>query len=161
MLYRNFLAMETEELLRSHPVDGAVLMGGCDKTTPALLMGAISAGYPVHLPAGRPDAARQLAGQGARLGLRRLEVLGRAPRRQASTEAEWIGVEGGIARSHGTCMTMGTASTMTAIAEAIGMTLPGASSIPAADADHVRMCGRLRPAHRRDGLGRPDAGDAS
>ena len=84
MLYRNLLAMETEELLRSHPVDGAVLMGGCDKTTPALLMGAISAGLPVHLPAGRPDAARQLERQDAGLGLGRLEVLGRAPRRQAS-----------------------------------------------------------------------------
>ena len=82
MLYRNLLAMEAEELLRSHPVDGVVLMGGCDKTTPALLMGAISAGVPGDLPAGRADAARQLEGQGAGLGLRRLEILGRAPRRQ-------------------------------------------------------------------------------
>ena len=82
MLYRNMLAMEVEELLRSHPVDGVVLMGGCDKTTPALLMGATSAGLPAIYRAGRADAARQLAGQDARLRLRRLEILGRAPRRQ-------------------------------------------------------------------------------
>ncbi len=83
MLYRNLLAMETEELLRSHPVDGAVLMGGCDKTTPGLLMGALSMGLPcVYLPAGpmlRGHCQRPAAG----LGLGRLEVLGRAPRRQA------------------------------------------------------------------------------
>jgi dihydroxyacid dehydratase/phosphogluconate dehydratase len=121
-----------------------VLMGGCDKTTPGLLWappGRLSR----HLPAGRPDAARQLEGQGAGLRLGRLEVLGRAPRRQDHRGQEWVEVEGGIARSYGTCMTMGTASTMTAIAESIGMTLPGASSIPAADANHIRMaaeCGR-------------------
>ena len=82
MLYRNLLAMETEELLRSHPVDGAVLMGGCDKTTPALMMGAISAGMPcIYLPAG-PMLRGNWQGQDAGLGLGRLEVLGRAPRRQ-------------------------------------------------------------------------------
>ncbi len=144
MLYRNFLAMETEELLRSHPLDGAVLMGGCDKSTPALLMGAISAGYPcIYLPAGpmlRGNYKGQILGSGS-------DAWKLWDERRAGniTKAEWIGVEGGIARSHGTCMTMGTASTMTAIAEAIGMTLPGASSIPAADAGHIRMsaeCGR-------------------
>jgi dihydroxy-acid dehydratase len=144
MLYRNFLAMETEELLRSHPVDGAVLMGGCDKSTPALLMGATSAGYPcIYLPAGpmlRGNYKGQILGSGS-------DAWKLWDERRAGniTKAEWIGVEGGIARSHGTCMTMGTASTMTAIAEAIGMTLPGASSIPAADAGHIRMsaeCGR-------------------
>ena len=144
MLYRNLLAMETEELLRSHPVDGAVLMGGCDKSTPALLMGAISAGYPcIYLPAGpmlRGNYKGQILGSGS-------DAWKLWDERRAGniTKTEWIGVEGGIARSHGTCMTMGTASTMTAIAEAIGMTLPGASSIPAADAGHIRMsaeCGR-------------------
>ena len=159
MLYRNLLAMEVEELLRSHPVDGAVLMGGCDKTTPGLLMGAISAGPAGDLPAGRADAARQLARQGARLGLRRLEVLGRAPRRQRSPTTEWNDDGGRHRALPGTCMTMGTAATMTAIAEALGLTLPGASSIPAADAGHIRMARRLRPAHRRDGLGGPEAGD--
>ena len=144
MLYRNFLAMETEELLRSHPVDGAVLMGGCDKSTPALLMGATSAGHPcIYLPAGpmlRGNYKGQILGSGS-------DAWKLWDERRAGniTKTEWIGVEGGIARSHGTCMTMGTASTMTAIAEAIGMTLPGASSIPAADAGHIRMsaeCGR-------------------
>ena len=144
MLYRNLLAMETEELLRSHPLDGAVLMGGCDKSTPALLMGGISAGYPcIYLPAGpmlRGNYKGQILGSGS-------DAWKLWDERRAGniTKTEWIGVEGGIARSHGTCMTMGTASTMTAIAEAIGMTLPGASSIPAADAGHIRMsaeCGR-------------------
>jgi dihydroxy-acid dehydratase len=144
MLYRNFLAMEAEELLRAHPVDGAVLMGGCDKSTPALLMGAISAGTPcIYLPAGpmlRGHWQGKVLGSGS-------DAWKYWDERRAGklTKAEWIGVEGGIARSHGTCMTMGTASTMTAIAETIGLTLPGASSIPAADIGHARMsaeCGR-------------------
>ena len=144
MLYRNMLAMETEELLRSHPVDGAVLMGGCDKTTPALLMGAISAGLPcIYLPAGpmlRGNYNGQVLGSGSDAW--KLWDERRAGR---ISKTDWIGVEGGIARSHGTCMTMGTASTMMGMAEAIGMTLPGASSIPAPDASHIRMaaeCGR-------------------
>jgi dihydroxy-acid dehydratase len=144
MLYRNFLAMETEELIRCHPVDGVVLMGGCDKTTPALLMGATSAGVPaIYLPAGP-----MLRGnwQGKALGSGSDAWKYWDERRAGKISAEdWFGMEAGIARSHGVCMTMGTASTMTAIAEAIGMTLPGASSIPAADANHVRMstgCGR-------------------
>jgi dihydroxy-acid dehydratase len=144
MLYRNFLAMETEELLRSHPVDGAVLMGGCDKTTPGLVMGALSMGLPfVFLPAGpmlRGNWKGKVLGSGSDAwkywDLRRAGKL---------SEAEWQDVEAGIARSHGTCMTMGTAATMMGIAEAVGFTLPGASSIPAADANHIRMsaeCGR-------------------
>jgi len=128
MLYRNLLALETEELLRSHPVDGAVLLGGCDKSTPGLLMGAFSANLPcIYVPAG-------VLGSGS-------DAWKYWDERRAGTitQTQWLEVEGGIARSHGTCMTMGTASTMTAIAEAIGMTLPGASSIPAADANHPRM----------------------
>jgi dihydroxy-acid dehydratase len=139
MLYRNMLAMETEELIRSHPVDGVVLMGGCDKTTPALLMGATSAGLPtIYVPAGP-----MLRGnwQGHTLGSGSDAWKFWDERRAGTiTDEDWVGVEGGIARSYGVCMTMGTASTMTAIAEAIGMTLPGASSIPAADANHIRMC---------------------
>ena len=138
MLYRNLLAMETEELLRSHPIDGAVLLGGCDKTTPGLLMGAISMNVPADLPAGRGDAARQLGRQDARLGLRRLEVLGGEGSRPHHREG-LEGDGGGIARSFGTCMTMGTASTMAGIVEAMGMMLPGAGSIPAADSGHSRM----------------------
>jgi dihydroxy-acid dehydratase len=144
MLYRNMLAMEAEELLRSHPVDGAVLMGGCDKTTPGLLMGAVSAGLPcIYLPAGpmlRGNYKGQVLGSGSDAW--KLWDERRAGR---ISQADWTGVEGGIARSHGTCMTMGTAATMMGIAEAMGMTLPGASSIPAPDANHVRMaaeCGR-------------------
>ncbi|AYM98450.1 dihydroxy-acid dehydratase [Acidovorax sp. 1608163] len=138
MLYRNMLAMETEELLRSHPVDGAVLMGGCDKTGPGLLMGAMSAGLPcIFVPAGpmlRGNYNGQILGSGS-------DAWKLWDERRAGnlSKTEWLGVEAGIARSHGTCMTMGTAATMTAIAEAIGMTLPGASSIPAPDANHVRM----------------------
>jgi len=144
MLYRNFLAMETEELLRSHPVDAAVLMGGCDKTTPGLLMGALSMGLPcIYLPAGpmlRGNWRGQVLGSGS-------DAFKYWDERRAGrlSEQAWSEMEAGIARSHGTCMTMGTAATMMGIAEAIGFTLPGASSIPAADANHVRMaseCGR-------------------
>jgi len=138
MLYRNFLAMETEELLRSHPVDGAVLMGGCDKTTPGLLMGAISMDIPaIFMPAGpmlRGNFAGKILGSGS-------DAWKYWDERRAGniTKEEWQGVEGGIARSYGHCMTMGTASTMTAIAEGLGMCLSGASSIPAPDANHIRM----------------------
>ncbi len=158
MLYRNMLAMETEELLRSHPVDGAILMGGCDKTTPGLLMGATSMDLPaIFVPAG-PMLRGNLRG----------EVLGSGSdtwkywdERRAGRidEAEWQAVEAGIARSYGHCMTMGTASTMTATAEAMGMTLPGASSIPGADVNHIRMCaeaGRRIVEMARDDL-RPSA----
>jgi dihydroxy-acid dehydratase len=140
MLYRNFLAMETEELLRSHPLDGAVLMGGCDKTTPGLLMGAISMGLPaIYVPAGpmlRGNWKGQYLGSGS-------DVWKYWTEKRAGniTDEEWDEIEGGIARSFGTCMVMGTAATMMAIAEALGMSLPGASSIPAADANHPRMCG--------------------
>jgi len=144
MLYRNMLAMETEELLRSHPVDGAVLLGGCDKTTPGLLLGAISAGYPaIYLPAGP-----QINGmwRGGRLGSGS-DAWKYWDELRAGTidEAEWNDMLANTNRSFGHCMTMGTASTMTGIADAMGMTLTGASSIPAPDANHVRMavaCGR-------------------
>lgn len=144
MVYRNFLAMETEELLRSHPVDGAVLMGGCDKTTPGLTMGAISMGLPfIYLPAGpmlRGNWKGQVLGSGS-------DAFKFWDERRAGRLDEQAGreMEAGIARSHGTCMTMGTAATMMGIAEAVGLALPGASSIPAADANHIRMstdCGR-------------------
>ncbi len=139
MLYRNLLAMETEELLRSHPIDGAVLLGGCDKTTPGLVMGAISMGIPaIYVPAG-PQLRGNWHGQVARLRLGCLEILDEK-RAGTITQEQWDEIEGGIARSFGTCMVMGTAATMMAIAEALGLSLPGASSIPAADAAHPRMC---------------------
>lgn len=144
MLYRNMLAMETEEQIRSHPVDGVVLMGGCDKTTPGLVMGAVSAGLPmIYLPAGpmlRGNWRGQTLGSGTDAWKYWDEL-----RVGNVSETQWQEIEKGIARSYGHCMTMGTASTMTAIAEALGLCLPGASSIPAADANHIRMsaeCGR-------------------
>lgn len=144
MLYRNLLAIETEEMIRCHPLDGVVLMGGCDKTTPGLVMGAISAGVPmIYLPAGpmlRGNYAGKSLGSGS-------DAWKYWDERRAGniSDTEWLGIQGGIARSAGTCMTMGTASTMTAIADAMGLTLPGASSIPAVDSEHQRMsaaCGR-------------------
>ncbi len=138
MLYRNFLAMEVEELLRSHPVDGAILLGGCDKTTPGLLMGAISMGLPcLFVPAGpmlRGNWRGEVLGSGSDSWKYWDEL-----RAGNITEADWEEIEGGIARSYGTCMTMGTAASMMAVAEALGFTLPNASSIPAADANHPRM----------------------
>ena len=139
MLYRNLLAMEAEELLRSHPIDGAVLLGGCDKTTPGLIMGAISMGLPaIYVPAGpmlRGNWHGQVLGSGS-------DAWKYWDEKRAGriSEAQWQEIENGIARSFGTCMVMGTAATMMAIAEALGLTLPGASSIPAADANHPRMC---------------------
>jgi dihydroxy-acid dehydratase len=139
MLYRNLLAMEAEELLRSHPIDGAVLMGGCDKTTPALIMGAISMGLPaIYVPAG-PQLRGNWRGQQLGSGSDAWKYWDEK-RAGRISEADWAELEGGISRSYGTCMVMGTAATMMAIAEALGMTLPGASSIPAADSSHARMC---------------------
>ncbi len=138
MLYRNLLAMETEELLRSYPADGCVLMGGCDKTTPALIMGAISMNLPaIFMPAGpmlRGDYKGGVIGSGSDTWKYWAEL-----RAGNITEQDWQEVEDGIARSPGHCMTMGTASTMTSAAEALGLTLPGASSIPAPDSRHAQM----------------------
>src|SRR3954464_3499369 len=138
MLYRNLLAMEVEELLRSYPFDGAVLLGGCDKTTPALIMGALSCGLPfIYVPAGpmlRASFRGGTLGSGSDVWKYWDEL--RAGR---ITQADWESAEERIASSPGHCMTMGTASTMTAAAEALGVCLPGASSIPAADSAHPRM----------------------
>jgi len=138
MLYRNLLAMDTEETLRSLPIDGAVLMGGCDKTTPGLLMGAISMNLPaIFLPAG-PMLRGNWNGMPLGSGTDVWKFWTERCAGNVSDE-DWSGIESGIARSPGFCMTMGTAATMTALAEAMGMTLPGASSIPAADSNHVRL----------------------
>jgi dihydroxy-acid dehydratase len=138
MMYRNFLAMETEELLRSYPADGAVLMGGCDKTTPALVMGATSMNIPaIYMPAGPMLNGhwREITlGSGSDTWKYWDEL--RAGR---IGEQEWQEIEDGIARSPGTCMTMGTAATMMSLAEALGWTLPGAASIPAPDSNHSKM----------------------
>jgi dihydroxy-acid dehydratase len=144
MLYRNLLAMETEELLRSYPVDGCVLMGGCDKTTPALIMGAVSMNLPaVFMPAGpmlRGNWRGHTLGSGSDSWKYWAEL-----RAGNIDEQAWGEIEEGIARSAGTCMTMGTAATMMSLAETLGLALPGSSAIPAVDANHSRMaeaCGR-------------------
>ncbi len=138
MMYRNFLAMETEELLRSYPADGCVLMGGCDKTTPALIMGATSMNLPaIYLPAGpmlRGHWRESTLGSGSDTWKYWDEL--RAGR---ISERDWQEIEDGIARSPGTCMTMGTAATMMSIAESLGLTLPGAASIPAPDSNHSKL----------------------
>jgi len=138
MLYRNLLAIETEELLRSYPADGVVLMGGCDKTAPALMMGATSMNLPaIFFPAGpmlRGDFRGQLLGSGSDAWKYWAEL-----RAGNITQNDWIDIENGIARSPGTCMTMGTASTMAAIVEVLGFSLPGASSTPAVDSRAARM----------------------
>jgi dihydroxy-acid dehydratase len=141
MMYRNLLAMETEELLRSYPADGCVLLGGCDKTTPALLMGAVSMNIPaIYVPAGpmlRGNWHGQILGSGSDVTKYWNE------RRAGNIDLQaWTEIEDGIARSAGTCMTMGTASTMTSLTEVLGFSLPGASSIPAVDSNHVKMANR-------------------
>ena len=156
MLYRNLLAMDAEELLRGHPVDGVVLMGGCDKTTPGLLLGATSMNLPaIYLPAGpmlRGNWKGKTLGSGS-------DAWKYWDERRAGkiSDKDWVDVEAGIARSYGTCMTMGTASTMTAIAESIGMTLAGRVLDSGGRCrPHPHELG-MRPPHRRDGVGRSDA----
>jgi dihydroxy-acid dehydratase len=138
MLYRNFLAMETEELLRSYPADGAVLMGGCDKTTPALLMGATSMNLPsIYMPAGPMLSGHwrdTTLGSGSDTWKYWAEL-----RAGNISDKDWQEIEDGIARSPGTCMTMGTAATMMSLAESLGFSLPGAASIPAPDSNHAKM----------------------
>ena len=138
MLYRNLLALETEELLRSHPVDGAVLLGGCDKTTPGLLMGAISMDLPaIYCPAG-PMSTGYWHGVKTGAGTHTKKYWDE--RRMGRISAcDWVELEGRMTRTAGTCNTMGTASTMTSIVDALGFTLPGASSIPAVDSAHAQM----------------------
>lgn len=144
MLYRNFLAMEAEELMRSLPLDGVVLLGGCDKTTPGLVMGATSMDIPaLFCPAGAMLNDRY-QGQAVGAGTHTKKYweqysIGNIP------QPEWIGLEARMTRAPGTCNTMGTASTMTSIVEAMGLALPGSTSLPAMDAAHTRMawaCGQ-------------------
>ena len=142
MLYRNFLAMEVEELLRSLPCDGVVLLAGCDKTTPGTVMGAISMDIPtIFCPAGPMLNDRHVQG-----GVSRSIGAGTHTRmfwdeHQAGklSATELVALEARMTRTPGTCNTMGTASTMTSLVEALGLTLPGASSIPAMDSAHTRM----------------------
>lgn len=138
MMYRNLLSMEVEETLRSYPIDGCVLMGGCDKTPPGLLMGSLSMNLPsIFVPAGpmlRGNWHGEALGSGSDVWKYWDEL-----RAGNITEKDWRDIEEGIARSAGTCMTMGTASTMTSILETLGFALPNASTIPAPDSNHPRM----------------------
>jgi dihydroxy-acid dehydratase len=138
LLYRNLLAMEVEELVRANPIDGVVLLGGCDKTVPGLLMGALSMNLPtIFVPAG-PMLRGNWRGQTLASGT---DVWKYWAEKTAGRldDCAWREMEDGIARSFGTCMTMGTASTMAGAVEALGFTLPNASSVPAADSNHPRL----------------------
>ena len=138
MYYRNFLAMETEEVLKTYPIDAAILMGGCDKTTPALLMGAVSANVPsIYFPGG-PMCRTSWRGEQLASGSDVWKHWAERVAGRMSCDA-WNEIEDHIAASPGHCMTMGTASTMTSIAEAIGIALPGSSSIPAIHSQHSQM----------------------
>jgi dihydroxy-acid dehydratase len=138
MMYRNMLSMETEELLRSYPFDGAVLMGGCDKTTPALVMGAASADIPsIFVPAG-PMLRGNFRGREVGSGTDMWKTWDDF-KAGTATDCDLQELEEGIARAPGTCMTMGTASTMASVVEALGLTVPGAGAIPAVDSAHYRM----------------------
>jgi dihydroxy-acid dehydratase len=143
MLYRNFLAMEVEELLRSLPIDGAVLLAGCDKTVPGTVMGAVSAGVPtLFCPAGPMLSDRYLQrGKPPRaIGAGTHTRMFWDEHQAGAIDArEWIRLETTMTRSPGTCNTMGTASTMAAIVEALGLALPGSTSIPAVSSAHSRM----------------------
>jgi L-arabonate dehydrase len=132
MLFRNLMAMDVEESIRANPMDGVVLLCGCDKTTPAQLMGSASADIPAIVLPGGPMLSGQWRQKrlGAGTDGRKLFDLYRTGQ---LSEEELEEVEGCIARSAGHCSVMGTASTMTSLAEALGMTLPGAANIPAVD----------------------------
>jgi dihydroxy-acid dehydratase len=138
MLYRNLMAMDTEEMIRAQPMDGVVLLCGCDKTTPAQLMGAASADLPAIMVTGGPMLNGQYRGQtlGACTDCRRYEMELRAGTITRETYRE---MEDALCRSAGHCMVMGTASTMTSLAEALGMTLPGGAAIPAPDSRRLRL----------------------
>src|SRR5205814_674270 len=133
MLYRNLMAMDVEECIRAYPLDGVVLLCGCDKTTPAQLMGAASADVPALMVPGGPMLGGMWRGRaiGAGMHFRRYWDDVRAGRLGEEVFCE---IEGCVSRSAGHCTVMGTASTMAAMAEALGMTLPGAADIPAVDA---------------------------
>jgi dihydroxy-acid dehydratase len=139
LIYRNLLAMDAEEIMRSHPIDGVVLLGGCDKTTPGLVMAASSMNIPaIYVPAGAMLRGHWRGEQTLGTGSSSWKALADY-RAGKMDEKSWRQVGEGTARSPGTCNTMGTASTMTSLVDVLGLTLPGASSIPAVDATHAQM----------------------
>jgi L-arabonate dehydrase len=138
MLYRNLMAMDVEESIRANPLDAVVLLCGCDKTTPAQLMGAASADIPAIVVPGGPMLAGEWRGQRLGSGTDGKKLFDQY-RTGRITEEEWCEIEGCIARTSGHCAVMGTASTMTSLAEALGMTLPGSASIPAPDSRRLAI----------------------
>ncbi|WP_225849438.1 IlvD/Edd family dehydratase [Streptomyces sp. HPF1205] len=138
MLYRNLMAMEVEELIRANPLDGVVLLSGCDKTTPAMLMGAASVDLPAVMVTGGPMLNGKYRGQDVGSGTHvwKFEEDLKTGR---MTEEECFFAEGCMARSNGHCMTMGTASTMACMAEALGMQLPGSAAWPAVDSRRMEI----------------------
>jgi L-arabonate dehydrase len=138
MMYRNLMAMDVEECIRANPLDAVVLLCGCDKTTPAQLMGAASADIPAIVVPGGPMLAGQWRGQRLGSGTDGKKLFDQY-RTGRITEEEWCEIEGCIARTAGHCTVMGTASTMTSLAEALGMTLPGSANIPAPDSRRMAM----------------------
>ncbi len=138
MLYRNLMAMDVEESIRANPIDGVVLLCGCDKTVPAQLMGAISADLPAIVVTAGPMLSGLWRNQkiGAGSDGRKLFDQYRAGR---ITDEQWVEIEGCIARSAGTCTVMGTASTMAALTEALGLALPGNAAIPAPDSRRLEL----------------------
>jgi dihydroxy-acid dehydratase len=138
MLYRNLMAMDVEECIRAYPLDGVVLLCGCDKTTPAQLMGAASANVPALMVPGGPMLRGMWHGRelGSGTDVRRFWEEVRAGR---LSEEEWCEIESCVSRSAGHCTVMGTASTMASVAEALGMTLPGAADIPAVDSRRLAI----------------------
>jgi dihydroxy-acid dehydratase len=135
--FRNLMSMDTEEMVRAQPMDAVVLMGGCDKTVPAQLMGAVSAGRPAIMLVAGPMMTGRYRGErlGACTDCRRFWAQYRAGK---VSEKEISEIEGNLATTAGTCAVMGTASTMACLAEALGMILPGTAAIPAVHADRLR-----------------------
>ncbi len=138
MLYRNLMAMDVEESIRANPLDAVVLLCGCDKTTPAQLMGAASADIPAIVVPGGPMLAGEWRGQRLGSGTDGKKLFDQY-RTGRITEEEWCEIEGCIARTSGHCAVMGTASTMTSLAESLGMTLPGCANIPAPDSRRLAI----------------------
>ena len=132
MLFRNLLAMEVEESIRANPIDGVVLLGGCDKTTPGQLMGAASVDLPAMVVSSGPMLNGKFQGRDIGSGTD-VWRFSEAVRAGEMTLADFMGAEAGMSRSHGTCNTMGTASTMASLVEALGMSLPNNAALPGVD----------------------------
>ena len=156
MLYRNLMAMDVEESIRSYPLDGVVLLTGCDKTNPASILGAASANIPSIVVTGGPMLNGHWRGRelGSCSDCWHYHEELRAGR---ITEEEFTEIENAMSRSNGHCMTMGTASTMACVTEALGLTLPGGAAIPAVDAHRREARRGGGPPDRRARGARPQA----